>query len=103
MSFVIKKGDESARQILTGAAHHLAGLASAVRGQLFQGESAVTIATVGGVFGDSSITEEFAIALASRADSGRQTTRVTRPKFEPVTGALLRAFRLAGVMHRPAI
>ena len=97
------EGDESARQILSGAAHHLADLASAVSGQLFQGEAAVTVATVGGVFEDSSITEEFAKALASRADSGRQTTRVTKPKFEPVTGALLRAFRLAGVTHRPAI
>ena len=91
------EGDEPARQILDKAAHHLAGLASAVREQLFQGDGAVTVATVGGVFQNSSVAGEFARILTSRAGSGRQSARIIEPKFEPVVGALLRAFRLAGI------
>ena len=91
------QGDESARQILNKAAHHLARLASAVREQLFRGEGGVTVATVGGVFQNSSIAGEFAKTLTTLPDSARQTARVTQPKFEPVAGALLRAFRLAGI------
>jgi len=95
------EGDESAQQILSDAAGQLAGLASAVQRQLFPGEAAVTVATVGGVFEDSSIAEEFAKALARGADSGGQIARATKPKFEPVAGALLRAFRLAGIDFGP--
>ena len=91
------KGDASARQILVKAAHHLASLASAVQGQLFQGEPAVPVAPVGGVFQDSLVASEFAKALESPTDSGRQTTLVTKPKFEPVAGALRRALLLAGI------
>ena len=91
------KGDASAREILVKAAHHLASLASAVQGQLFQGEPAVSVAPVGGVFQDSLVAREFAKALESLTDSGRQTTLVTRPKFEPVAGALRRALLLAGI------
>ena len=65
------QGDESARQILTGAAQHLAHLASAVRRQLFQGEASVTVTPVGGVFQDSLIAEQFARTVASLEDTGR--------------------------------
>ena len=91
------EGDEPARQILAKAARQLAGLACAVREQLFQGDAAVTVATVGGVFQNSSVATEFARTLTSRADSGRPSAHVIKPKFEPVVGALLKAFRLAGI------
>ena len=91
------EGDEPARRILAKAAQQLAGLASAVRGQLFQDEAAVSVAAVGGVFRNSSVAAEFAKILTSRAGSGPPSARVIKPKFEPVVGALLKAFRLAGI------
>ena len=91
------EGDEPARQILAKAAQQLARLASAVHEQLFQDDGAVTVATVGGVFQNSSVAGEFARSLTSRAGSSRQSARIIKPKFEPVAGALLRAFRLAGI------
>lgn len=95
------QGDESARQILTRAAQHLAHLASAVRRQLFQGEVSLTVTPVGGVFQDSLVAGQFARTVASLEDTGRPAMRVTKPKFEPVAGALLRAFRLAGADPAP--
>jgi N-acetylglucosamine kinase-like BadF-type ATPase len=81
-------GDAIARRILTDAARELAAIASAVRSQLFEKDESVRVAYIGGVFHSRIVREEF-IGL-----TGDQTGP---PVYGPAAGALLEAYRAAGV------
>ncbi len=81
-------GDAMAREILHDAARQLAAIASAVRGQLFEKAETVPVAYIGGVFRSRTVLEKF-MALAG--------DRVAPPVYGPAAGALLEAYRAAGV------
>ena len=85
-------GDGIAAGILSRAADCLQELAKAVRKQLFDIEAAVPIVPVGGVFRSRFVADEFCRRL-----DAEEGTSVVQPKFEPVMGALLRAYQLAGM------
>ena len=89
---VARSGDAAAREMLNGAAQSLATLASAVRGQLFVAGEAVTISYAGGVFQSAMVLERFRMLV--ELDEGN---RVAAPKFGPAAGALLEAYRIAGM------
>jgi N-acetylglucosamine kinase-like BadF-type ATPase len=75
-------GDEIADSILEEAASQLAGLAHAVRGQLFLPTGTVPVACIGGVFRSSILREGF----LRRVPSGP-------PLHSPAVGALIEAYR----------
>ncbi len=85
-------GDRVAAEILRAAGDCLQGLAMAVRKQLFAIDDAVPIVPVGGVFRSRFVAEEFRRRLEGQAGNS-----VVQPKFEPVMGALVKAYDLAGM------
>ncbi len=89
-----ESGDPVALQILDSAAHELALLAIAVRGQLFSAEETARVTYSGGVFQSRILLGRFCDWMASEAG-----VRVTAPVFPndgPAIGALLEAYRAAG-------
>ena len=86
------KGDAVAREILENAAQQLAAITAAVRAQLFESGEAVRVAYIGGVFKSKRLLERFQmlVALADGSVCGP-------PLFGPAAGALLEAYRLAGL------
>ena len=86
------EGDGVAAEILRGAVECLHELAIAVRKKLFDIEEAVQIVPVGGVFRSRFVEDEFRRRLGAE-----ENTSVVQPKFEPVMGALLKAYQLAGM------
>ncbi len=91
-----RRGDAIARQILHNAARQLAALAGAVRGQLFHDSESVTISFTGGMFSSGMLRERFR-ALVELEEGNR----CAPPAHPPAAGALLEAYRLAGL--RPEI
>jgi N-acetylglucosamine kinase-like BadF-type ATPase len=85
------EGDAVARELLGAAAVQLAGLTSAVRGQLFEPGAAVRVAWSGGVFHSNLIRERFRMLV--ELEDG---TTAGPPLHGPAAGALIEAFRLAG-------
>ncbi len=86
------EGDEVAASIIGAAAQQLAILAASVRRQLWaEGEPAL-ITWAGGVFGSAALLERF--RLLAEMEPG---ARCRPPALEPVAGALLEAYRAAGV------
>jgi N-acetylglucosamine kinase-like BadF-type ATPase len=83
-----EKGDAIAREILSDAARQLAAIAWAVRGQLFERNEPVRVSYMGGGFRSRSLREKF-VALAG--------DKVGPPLHGPAAGALLEAYRAAGV------
>jgi len=81
-----ENGDGIAREILVDAAEKLAALAGAVRKQLFNEVEPVRLAYIGGVFRSRAVLEHF-----------RELTAATPPIYGPAAGALLEAYRSAGV------
>ena len=81
-----ENGDGIAREILVDAAEKLAALAGAVRKQLFNEVEPVRLAYIGGVFRSRVVLEHF-----------RELTGATPPIYGPAAGALLEAYRSAGV------
>jgi len=81
-----ENGDGIAREILVDAAEKLAALAGAVRKQLFNEVEPVRLAYIGGVFRSRAVLEHF-----------REFTAATPPIYGPAAGALLEAYRSAGV------
>jgi len=86
------EGDPVARQILGSAGQVLAALASAVRPQLFQSGESVRISYMGGVFRSPIVRQRFFDLVASDP-----TNHVEPPLYGPAAGALLEAYREAGV------
>lgn len=88
-----RQGDAVAQRVIDGAAEYLAGLAAAVRMQLFAPGELAKICYIGGVFRSDRLRNRF-MAQAEAADSGN---RVGPPTYGPAAGALLEAYRRAGI------
>jgi N-acetylglucosamine kinase-like BadF-type ATPase len=84
--------DAVAQDMLKHAAQSLATFAAAVRRQLFDPAETVTVSYTGGVFGCQVLLERFRILV--ELDEGN---RVARPRYGPAAGALLEAYRAAGL------
>ena len=91
-------GDRVAAGILKSAADCLQELAIAVGKQLFDTGEAVPIVPVGGVFRSRFVADEFRRRL-----DAEESTAVVQPKLEPVMGALVRAYELAGIDAQTAL
>jgi len=81
-----------AREILLGAAQQLATLATAVRAQLFDGSEPCCISFLGGVFRSEILLDRFRMLMALE-----EGNRVAEPVYGPAAGALIEAYRAAGV------
>lgn len=86
-------GDETAHAIISEAGSALAALAAAVTRKLYDLSESADVACVGGVFRGALARASFAASLAT--DSPR--ARVVNSRYDPATGALLLAYRAAGV------
>jgi len=87
-----RSGDAVASDLLHGAAQTLALLAGAVRAQLFEASEPVRVSYAGGVFGSAIVRERFRM-LVELGDANR----VAAPAFGPAAGALIEAYRIAGL------
>lgn len=87
-----QKGDAAAREVMEEAARELAKLAHAVRQQLFDEEEPARVSYVGGVFRSKMLLERFRTLV--QMEAGNQ---VDAPVYGPAAGALLEAYRAAGM------
>lgn len=87
-----REGDAVAREILAGAAQQLATFAQCVRRQLFAEHDAVRVAHLGGVFRSELLRQHFTLLLTMDT-----AVEVGWPRYGPAAGALLEAYRLAGL------
>lgn len=85
-------GDSVARKLLTNAAQELAVFANAVSGKLFSQAEGIRIAHVGGAFRSAILLERFRGILELNENVG-----VMAPVYGPAAGALIEAYRLAGL------
>ena len=90
-----ESGDPAALEILDAAARELALLARAVGGQLFTGGEKRVVSYAGGVFGSRILRARFGERLLSEAGMP-----VTPPVYDPGIGALIEAYRVAGLERR---
>jgi N-acetylglucosamine kinase-like BadF-type ATPase len=86
-------GDRVAREVVEEGAVYLARLASTVARRLDLSEEEARVACVGGVFRGALLREAFASALGEQLPSAR----ITPVRFDPAIGALLLAYREAGL------
>lgn len=98
---VAQKGDPVAREILMGAAQSLAMYVAAVRRQLFhRGEhlgEQPHVSYIGGVFSSDLLRERFRLIVELEGDA-----KVHPPKYGPAVGALIDAYKLAGIHVHPS-
>lgn len=87
--------DPVAREILNQAAVQLALLAASVRSQLWKAGDAVEVAYIGGVFKSLIVREGFRMMVEMEAGN-----RCGPPRHGPAEGALLEAWRSAGIRLR---
>jgi len=87
-----ENGDQTATEILHEAARQLAALAAAVHDQLFGEGETTHVSYIGGVFRSRTVVDRFRILVES--EPGNQ---VAPPVYGPAAGALLEAYRAAGV------
>jgi N-acetylglucosamine kinase-like BadF-type ATPase len=87
-----ESGDQIAQGILHSAAHELAGYTSAVRGKLFHANEPARIAWIGGVFRSARLLSRFRTLLEID-----EANTCAPPIHGPAAGALLEAYRNAGV------
>ncbi|MCC6536990.1 MAG: ATPase [Bryobacterales bacterium] len=85
-------GDAVAIELLHQSAQHQANFAGAVRRQLFAEGDAVRVATIGGVWRSARLRERFRL-LVEMADG----VTCGPPEMGPAAGALLEAYRQAGL------
>lgn len=86
------EGDPVAGQIIRNAAQDLAMLVASVRGQLWGPQDAVEVAHIGGVFQSGILLEQFRTLVEMD-----EVTRCGKPLHGPAEGALLDAYRAAGL------
>ncbi|MBL0160474.1 MAG: ATPase [Bryobacterales bacterium] len=86
------EGDTVAADILTEAAQQLAGITLAARMQVFTPQETAPVAYIGGGFKSERLLEEF----TKRLERGGNNT-VSAPQYGPAAGALLEAYRHAGL------
>jgi N-acetylglucosamine kinase-like BadF-type ATPase len=89
---VARAGDAVAIDILSASAQSLATVASVVRGQLFGASETTIVSYTGGAFRSALLLERFKMLI--ELDSANQ---FSTPAFRPVQGALIEAFRAAGL------
>jgi N-acetylglucosamine kinase-like BadF-type ATPase len=89
---IARDGDVVAREILLTGAQQLATLASAVRAQLFDAKTICSIRYLGGVFRSEILLGRYRMLL--ELDEGN---RVAEPVYGPAAGALIEAYRIAGL------
>jgi N-acetylglucosamine kinase-like BadF-type ATPase len=94
---VARAGDAAARDILHSAAQTLAMLAAAVRRQLFNRGDVARTSYIGGVFGSEILRERFTMLVKLESDRP-----VHPPVHGPAAGALIEAYRLAGLHVQPS-
>jgi N-acetylglucosamine kinase-like BadF-type ATPase len=87
-----RDGDAVAREILMTAAQHLATLAGAVRGQIFDGIAPCRVSYLGGAFRSEILLGRYRMLI--ELEEGNQ---VAAPVYGPAAGALIEAYRAAGV------
>ncbi len=85
-------GDMVARNILMNAAQELATLASSIREQLFCEDEKAFVAYIGGVFRSGFVRERFRMLMELS-----ENAHVGEPRMGPAAGALIEAYRLAGL------
>jgi N-acetylglucosamine kinase-like BadF-type ATPase len=91
-------GDPVAVAILNNAAQHLAMLAGAVRRQLWREGEPSILSWAGGVFNSAILLERF--RMLAQMDG---TVTASAPEHSPAAGALLIAWRAAGLPVVPAL
>ncbi len=91
-----RRQDAIAREILQGSAQALATLVAAVRRQLFLRGEPARISYIGGGFASELLRERFAMLVELESD-----TQVHPPAFGPAAGALIEAYRSAGLPIHP--
>src|SRR5579872_2922809 len=91
-----RNGDAAAREILQNAAQALATYAAAVRRQLFHRGELSRTSYIGGVFRSEMLRERFAMLVQLESD-----VPIHPPAMSPGAGALIEAYRLAGLRVRP--
>ncbi len=92
VSAAADSGDAVALSILEHAAQQLAGFAAAVRAQLFERGEDTLVSYLGGVFRSRPLLDRFRAVV--EAEPGN---RVAPPVYGPAAGALLEAYRAAGI------
>ena len=85
-------GDRIAQGILCEAAERLAEYAGAVRRQLFEPREPARVSYLGGVFRSRVVLERFREAIEAQAGN-----QLAPPVYGPAAGALLEAYRAAGI------
>jgi N-acetylglucosamine kinase-like BadF-type ATPase len=89
---VAMAGDAVARDILLNAAQQLAVLTSAVRRQLWEPGEPARVAWTGGVFRSAMLLDRYRCLVELE-----EGNRAGPPEYDPATGALLEAYRAAGL------
>ena len=89
-----QQGDAIAQQVLEQAAQSLAGLALTVCSGLFPDAETVPLCWIGGVFQSQAVLQRFQQLCQSRM-------QVSPPLYDPAAGALLSAYRIAGINLKP--
>ena len=92
-----RNGDAAARDILHTAAQALATFVAAVRRQLFHRGELARTSYIGGVFLSEILRERFAMLVQLESDAP-----VHPPALGPAAGALIEAYRLAGLRVHPS-
>ena len=92
-----RNGDIAAREILHSAAQALATFVAAVRRQLFHRGELARTSYIGGVFRSDILRERFAMLVQMESDAP-----VHPPAMGPAAGALIEAYRLAGLKIQPS-
>jgi N-acetylglucosamine kinase-like BadF-type ATPase len=86
------EGDPIAREILNQSAQALASITAAVRVQLFAEGETADVRYAGGVFRSQSLLARYKMLVEMGGDS-----QVSAPRYSPAAGALIEAYRMAGV------
>jgi len=86
------EGDGIARELIAASAQQLAAITAAVRGQLFEDGEPAIVCYIGGVYRNEMLLERFRM-LVELQDGNR----VQAPAMGPAAGALIEAYRIAGV------
>ena len=89
---VALEGDPVARDILANAAQQLATLAASVGRRLFRPGEAMLVCHIGGVFRSRLLVERYRQIVELE-----EGARCQPPRYSPAAGALLEAYRAAGI------
>jgi N-acetylglucosamine kinase-like BadF-type ATPase len=87
-----QEGDKVSREILLSAAQQMATIAGAARAQIFEVGEACCISYLGGVFRSEILLGRFRMLMELE-----EGNRVAGPVYGPAAGALIEAYRVAGV------